>query len=709
MSSFFRLSTRLQQGIAHTLGWDELRPVQESTVDAILDGRNCIVLAPTAGGKTEAAFFPIIDIIYREKLPPVSALYISPLRALLNNQEPRLEQLTGLLGLDSFKWHGDVPNSSRNRFLRDPADILMITPESLEVILIKPDVDKKTLFSGLRFAVIDEVHAFAAGDRGAHLISVLERLQAYSKYDVQRIGLSATVGNPEEILDWQQGSSKREGLVLDPPKEPSKKLIEVEYVEDEEFLGIRARQVALGKKSLFFVESRRQAEEVKLTLEDSGIDAFVHHSSIARDLREEVETRFTHGQNCSIVCTSTMELGIDVGDLDLVMQLDAPSTVSSFMQRMGRTGRRSDKQARIVFFTGEEMALLRATALITLALEGWIEPIEASRKAYHVLVHQTLAQALQFYGVRRDQVWSVLQQASSYHEIDRSEFDRLVDYLIAEEYLFSTTGLLALGEASEAKFGRQNFLEMYSVFETPEEFRVVTVDKQDVGMLQSWFVHTLGEDQFVFVLAGRKWQVVDVDLEDNLILVAPAEHGQIPRWSGGAMLLSRKVAKAHRKVLLSDEKYPFLHINAQVKLKKMRRDRRTLIEKGPLPIQRSGNNWQLFTFAGGKINTLLAFSLASLLETNTTNDNFVVDVDFSASNPISIEDLWSAFNEIITPDFYSSSRLVELAKNLRRSRLSKFQELLHPELEAKFLIERLFDVKGLQQELNIVVSSSEPG
>ncbi len=709
MSSIFRFSSRLQQGVAHTLGWDQLRPVQELTIDAILEGRNCVVLAPTAGGKTEAAFFPILDIAYQEKLSPVSTLYISPLRALLNNQEPRLEELTGLLGLSSFKWHGDVPNSSRKRFLRDPADVLMITPESLEVILIKPDVDKKLLFSGLRFAVIDEIHAFAGSDRGAHLVSVLERLQEYSQYDVQRIGLSATVGNPDEILNWQQGSSERPGIVIDPPKEPSKKLIEVEYIEDEEYLGIRAKQIALGSKSLFFVESRRQAEAVKLVLEESGIDSFVHHSSVGRDLREEVEARFTYGRNCSIVCTSTMELGIDVGDLDLVMQLDAPATVSSFMQRMGRTGRRSGKQAHMSFFAGEEMALLRTIALITLALDGWIEPIEASRRAYHVLVHQTLAQALQFYGVRRDKVWLVLHQAASYNEIDRSEFDQLIDHLISEEYLFSTNGLLALGEATEAKFGRQNFLEMYSVFETPEEFRVVTVDKQDVGMLQSWFVHTLGQDKFVFVLAGRKWQVVEVDFEDNLIFVTPAEHGQIPRWSGGAVLLSRKVAKAHRDVLLSNEVYTFLHRKAKERLDKMRRDWRPLLEKGPLPLLKSGNKWQLFTFTGGRINTLLAFSLANLFETNVANDNFVIDVNFSASEPISEVDIWNAFHEIISPDFYNADRLIELAENLRRSRLSKFQELLPPELEAKFLIDRLFDVEGLLEELNIVVSSSEPG
>ncbi len=236
MSAFFRLSKRLQQGIAHTLGWSELRPVQELTIEAVLDGKNCVVLAPTAGGKTEAAFFPSLDTIYIEKLPPVSALYISPLRALLNNQEPRLDQLAKLVGLSAFKWHGDVSHSRRRQFLNEPADVLMITPESLEVILIKPDIDKAVLFGGPRFAVIDEVHAFAGDDRGTHLVSVLERLQSYSEHDTQRIGLSATVGDPKEILAWLQGSSRRPGVVIDPPRPPTPKMIEIDMVEDETML-----------------------------------------------------------------------------------------------------------------------------------------------------------------------------------------------------------------------------------------------------------------------------------------------------------------------------------------------------------------------------------------------------------------------------------------------------------------------------------------
>jgi len=689
----------MQSGIAYTLGWSSLWPVQELTIDAVLAGHNCVVLAPTAGGKTEAAFFPILDILYTEKLPPVSTLYISPLRALLNNQEPRLEKLAGLVGLDAFKWHGDVPNAARRRFLAEPANVLMITPESLEVILIKPDVDKAALFAELRFAVVDEIHAFAGDDRGAHLASVLERLQTYSRHDIQRVGLSATVGNPERIAGWLQGSSQRPWTIVDPPRPPTPKLIEIDLIEDDTMLGQETVRRAQGHKSLFFVESRRQAEAVKQAVETVGITAYVHHSSVARDLREEAELEFTYREDTCIVCTSTMELGIDVGDLDIVMQLDAPATVSSFMQRLGRTGRRPGTRPHIAFLAGEEMALVRAIVLVNLALEGWIEPVEPSRRAYHVLVHQILAQALQFYGVRREQLWEVLERAAPFSQISRGEFDRLVEHLLAAGYLYSSEGLLILGEAGEKRFGRQNFLELYSVFETPKDMRVVTLDKQEVGTLQTWFVQALHDPQFVFVLAGRRWQTVDVDLQEGLIIVAPASRGQIPRWLGGTVLLSRKVAEAHRDVLLSDEDYPFVHRRGRERLQSIRQQWRGLLQQSSISLRQSGSKWELYTFAGGRINTLLARALAELLDTEVNNDNFSVDVRFSTIHPVEENDLWAASETIAEPDFFSADHLIQLAQGLPRGRLSKFQPLLPPEQEARFLIDRLFDPQGVQELL----------
>ncbi|MEW6282207.1 MAG: DEAD/DEAH box helicase, partial [Candidatus Eremiobacterota bacterium] len=347
------LSERLQEGLARRLGWRSLRPVQELALAEVLAGRNTVILAPTAGGKTEAALLPVLEGLMRGQARPVGALFLSPLRALLNNQEPRVELLASLAGLTSFKWHGDVRASAKKRFRSEPAHLLLITPESLEGILSNPRSRAADLFQGLRYAVIDEIHAFVGDDRGDHLAALLERLTEFSP-DFQRIGLSATVGNPEVLLEWLQGSSRREGVVVRPSREPSTRVVEILPLGADQDPGRVAGLLARGQKSLFFADSRKRAEYLKTRMDEAGIRTFVHHASLSREVREEGEQAFREGSNCSIVCTSTMELGLDVGDLDLVLQLGAPSTVSSFLQRFGRTGRRAGTRGRMAFLTDLE-------------------------------------------------------------------------------------------------------------------------------------------------------------------------------------------------------------------------------------------------------------------------------------------------------------------------------------------------------------------
>lgn len=333
--SLFRLHPHLQHAIVNELGWRELRPVQTMTIDAVLDGANSVVLAPTAGGKTEAAIFPVLSQILTEHRKPVSVLYVCPIKALLNNQEERLRQYARLVGLDVFKWHGDVSASAKDKFRRDPAHILLTTPESIEVMLISAKTDARALFAGLGAVVVDEVHAFAADDRGAHLISLLERLNAFCDRDVQRIGLSATVGNPQVIGQWLQGSSKRPFRLVDPPRPAPTRDLHLDFAEDLTDAAARIATLARGRKSLVFVESRSRAEKVAQALGGSGVDVFIHHSSVSRADRALAEERFTHGSNTAIVATSTMELGIDVGDLDQVIQVDAPSSLHIFLPDAG--------------------------------------------------------------------------------------------------------------------------------------------------------------------------------------------------------------------------------------------------------------------------------------------------------------------------------------------------------------------------------------
>ena len=243
-STIARFPPRLQQAIADRLGWSSLRPVQELAGQAILDGKNAIVLAPTAGGKTEAAIFPLLANLIELEPHGVGILYIAPIKALLNNQCDRFATYTEMVGLRSFVWHGDIKGKDKQSFLKEPADVLLTTPESLEVMLLSAKVPHARLFGDLRAVIIDEIHALAGSDRGTHLLSVLERLitaannqilesaapmhhPKYQARDVQRVGLSATVGNPEQILNWMQGSSQRQSIVIDPPKIPAKREIAI--------------------------------------------------------------------------------------------------------------------------------------------------------------------------------------------------------------------------------------------------------------------------------------------------------------------------------------------------------------------------------------------------------------------------------------------------------------------------------------------------
>ena len=413
MAGIERLHPHLQHAIIHDLGWRSLRPVQELTIDGVLDGCNLVVLAPTAGGKTEAAIFPLLSRILSEDLRPVSVLYVCPIRALLNNQEERLQAYARSVGLEVFKWHGDVGDSRKQRFRETPAHILMTTPESLEVMLISAKTDARALFAGLAAVVVDEVHAFAGDDRGAHLVSLLERLVRFCGRDIQRIGLSATVGNPQVIGRWLQGSSQRPFRLIDPPKPPASRDLRVELYDDIALAAPAIGRIARNKKSLVFVESRSKAERVAHALAGTGVEVFIHHSSVSRADRTLAEEQFARGQNTAIVCTSTMELGIDVGDLDQVIQVDAPTSVASFLQRLGRTGRRDGTRSNCTFFCLSSESLLQTVALLRLAQSGWVEDVQPAAHAMHVLAHQIMALLLQEGGLSRHQLLPWIEPAGS--------------------------------------------------------------------------------------------------------------------------------------------------------------------------------------------------------------------------------------------------------------------------------------------------------
>ncbi len=693
----FRLHPHLQHAIVNDLGWRELRPVQSLTIDAVLDGANAVVLAPTAGGKTEAAIFPVLSQILSEQRAPVAALYVCPIRALLNNQEERLRQCARMVGLDVFKWHGDVSASVKERFRREPAHILMTTPESIEVMLISAKTDARALFAGLGTIIVDEVHAFAGDDRGAHLVSILERLTVFCERDIQRIGLSATVGNPQVIGQWLQGSSRRASRLVDPPRPVAARRLHVEYSEDIVDAARGIAKLALGKKSLVFVESRSRAEKVAQALGGSGVEVFIHHSSVSRADRALAEERFTKGTNTAIIATSTMELGIDVGDLDQVMQLDAPATVASFLQRLGRTGRRAGTEANCTFFCLTPETLLQSVALLRLAQAGWVEDVVPAEGALHVLAHQILALTLQEGGISRHRVLPWLAAAWPFASIREARFHALLDTMVAREILYEADGLLSLGRRGERLYGRKNFFELYAVFSSPPMLRVQN-GRDEVGYVSAWFVqgHDHQEGALCFRLGGRAWQVVHLDWNKGTLTVKPADRGQVPSWLGMGGVLSQPLCQAMMQVLLAPgQESDWLSLLAQRTLDELRSGYEGLLEEGAAQLEDHGETVQWHTFAGGGINRLLAAGLESL-----TGDKWVVGNLTLKSKVAGIAKARDAIRQLRELDWEALA--VTRAHELARGRISKFQPCLPEEAEDRLLAERLLDVPGTLRFLGAV-------
>jgi len=694
VSVFARFAPRLQQAIVARLGWSSLRPVQEQAGEALLSGENAVILAPTAGGKTEASMFPTLSELVEHQPDGVGALYVAPIKALLNNQADRLGLYTEMVGLRRFVWHGDTPDTARRQFLLEPAELLMTTPESLEVMLMSSRVDERTLFAGLHTVIIDEVHALAGTDRGAHLMSVIERLARICDSDVQRVGLSATVGNPEAIRAWLQGTSRRPGRVVDAPREPGRRQIRVSHRPGLAEISRDAARLAAGQKSLFFCQSRATTEAVAEHMRRAGTEVFVHHSAVSREERQLAEERFHHGTDACIICTSTLELGIDVGDLDLVLQAEAPDTVSSFLQRMGRTGRRAGKAANTTFFCETTEGVLQSIALVELAKAGWIEPVEVERRCWPVLIHQLLAMALASDGITADDAWDHLVAVPDFQGIHRAEYDRLLQWMLRDGALRIAAGRLVLGPAAERRFGRRNFMELFAVFSSPQTYTVQTVGGRSLGSLNQAFVDRLVNGVSCFLLGGRAWVALQTRHDDRTVVVEPASRGRRPTWGGFLpQFLGFEVCQRILSVLRSDERYPYVDDEAWAVLTEHRAAMRGIIDspRGGAEFDHGEIRW--WTFAGGRVNATLRFALEAVRgDWKVIPDNFLIKI---RGEHLGVDDFHAALDRLAEPEFWEDDSLwAQVAASLPNYRLSKFQPLMPPWVEREVIASYLLDVGG---------------
>ena len=694
MSVFSRFTPRLQDAIVGRLGWSSLRPVQEEAGEALLDGDNAVVLAPTAGGKTEASMFPTLSMLMDDPPSGVGALYIAPIKALLNNQAERLGLYTEMVGLRRFVWHGDVTSHARRKFKKAPAELLMTTPESLEVMLISKTFDEAMLFGSLRMVIVDEVHAMAGTDRGGHLMSVVERLARVSRYDVQRAGLSATVGNPEAIATWLTGSSKRPARVVDPPKKPARRRILVGYREGLAESAQDAAKIVRGQKALFFCQSRRGTERVAVEMRRAGTEVYVHHSAVSREERERAEEQFHRGSEATIVCTSTLELGIDVGDLDLVLQADTASTVGAFLQRMGRTGRRPGKASNTTFFCHASESIYQAIAQVELAKRGWVEHVEVATRAWTVLVHQLLAMSLAADGIAADDVWEHMQRVPDVRGIRRVEFDRLVNWMLRDGGLRRASGRLILGPKAEKRFGRKNFLELFAVFTAVETYMVQTPSGDVIGTLEQEFVDQLVDSVSSFLLAGRPWLVTEIRHSDRRVVVGPAPRGKEPDWASYLpRFIGFEQCQEIKRILAGDEEFPYLDADAAAALATGREGHADVASGHGVVEFTDDSELRWWTYAGGRINGTLKYALQAVDgDWKVASGNLMLRVHGEGVDRRRWE---RAIARLQDEQFWQDDQLWnEVAEGLPNFRVSKFQVLMPPWVEREVVATLLLDVAG---------------
>jgi ATP-dependent Lhr-like helicase len=622
VSAFEHLHPAVQHHIVNSLGWRALRKLQEEAVKPILNGESALLIAPTAGGKTEAAVFPLLSRLLSENWEPISVLYVCPIRALLNNLENRLRQYSDWLGRRVALWHGDIGQGDRGRITRNPPDILLATPESLEVMLVSRRTDHTSLFANVRAVVVDEIHAFAGDDRGWHLLAVLDRISRLSTHRIQRVGLSATVGNPQALISWLEVWSDPKGLVISSDGSGATRSdIEVDYVGSVSNAAIVISRLHRGEKRLVFCDSRSQVESLASELRRFGVQTFVSHSSLSIDERRRAEKAFSEARHCVIVATSTLELGIDVGDLDRVIQIDAPPAVAAFLQRLGRTGRRTGTTRNGLFLTTSEDSFVQTLALLELWSQGYVESVVPPPKPYPILAQQVMTLCLQESGIGLH-TWSEwLSGVFRSSRVSVAESAQLVEHMLKCGYLYADEGILSIGQQGEKRFGKRNYMPLFSVFDSPPLFTVF-YGRAELGSVHPLTFQVRRNEPISLSLGGHSWLVKHVDWKRRQVFVEPGKERGKSRWFSAGQPLAYELCQAVLRVLTGSV--------PDVSLSKRALSEREVVlaeyewvntENTMIVSGEKGTAW--WTFGGGLLNSALASKLQERIG-NVQYDNFAI-------------------------------------------------------------------------------------
>ena len=475
--------------------------------------------------------------------------------------------------------------------------------------------------------IVDEIHAFAGDDRGWHLLSVLERVTRLAGREIQRVGLSATVGNPELLVDWLAGScSGPRGIALPPAPQDRPADVKLDYVGSFQNAAVVISRVGRGEKCLVFVDSRSGAEKLGAELRALGVTTFVTHSSLSIDQRRQAEAAFASRSDCVIVATSVLELGIDVGDLDRVIQIDSPSNVSSFLQRMGRTGRRPGSPRNCLFLATRDESLIQAMGLVALWERGFVEPVIPPPSPLHILAQQLMALTLQERGIGRRTWYEWVKRMPGFALIPAATRERIVEWMLTQEILWEDEGILWFGKRGEEEFGRKHFLELVSVFVSPPLFSVLH-GRQELGFVDEMTFFGKQSDPRVLLLGGRAWRVNHLDWQRRVAYVEPADSVGRSRWQGQGQVLHYDLCQSIKFVLASEEMSERWSHRVRDRIGVLREEQAWLESANTAVVSDNDGRLCWWTFAGQRANHVLAQRLSGLTSSNVKAGNLALEFE----------------------------------------------------------------------------------
>jgi ATP-dependent Lhr-like helicase len=734
------------------MGWKEFKPIQVQAIQTICETeKHLVICAPTAGGKTEAAFLPIISKLAANPQPSVQAIYVGPLKALINDQFRRLQELCDKLEIPVHRWHGDVPANQKKKLREKPSGIVLITPESLESNFVNYGVQVPRVYQHLSFIVIDELHSFFGNERGVHLQSLLSRLQNTIGFVPRLVGLSATLADPqlakvfiapdavESVQVIAETAAKREvkfriRTFLEAPPERD---IAAPRLTPEQSLALASSLTpqTIGKEkeiaalieqckpaattgtpksgdaldeiaddivrnfknstNLIFGNSKMTIEELadklheRVSKEKWPVDPFVvHHGSLSKDLREDAEVALKSGVPTTALCSSTLEMGIDIGNVRAVGQIDTPWSVASMIQRLGRSGRRDDEPQIMRMYLREDSPhsrssltdllfpdLLRAIAMTRLMLQKWLEPFDQNRMHVSTLIHQILSFLKQTGGMPAANLFRALCQRGPFRSVSQKQFEVLLrglaEHDLIEQVPQGALILGLLGERITAKF------DFYVAFQTTEEF-VIRCGQEEIGKLPETFIPPVGESM---MLAGKRWLVTEIIFEKKLVLVVNSPGKKSTRFGGAFGEIHTRVMQEMKTVLRNDDEPAYLDTDSKTLLRAARQTA-CIVRLDTTDVVFGRQSIQWYPWVGTRaMRTLSLFANSAKISCDTDK----LSITYHLSSP---EEFYAHLREITK----SNTDAVALASLMPNKAVEKFDE---------FVPEQLLNEANAKSRLNV--------